>query len=84
LGQWHGEVRWVARGGAQPINAALGPLVAAAVPSPYLRDCFNVNEHWAEDVSEDIARRISPLFDVQYADLPPTVADFVHRDLNND
>ena len=40
---------------------------------------FNTAEHWADDVSADIAREIRRRCDADYEDLPSTVEAFVER-----
>jgi len=38
---------------------------------------FNTAERWSEDVSEDVARKIRRRFDLQAADVPSGLQDFV-------
>src|ERR1700760_924248 len=38
---------------------------------------FNTAERWSEDVSEDVAREIRRRFDLQAADVPSAIQDFV-------
>ena len=40
---------------------------------------FNTAERWSEDVSEDVAREIRRRFDLQLADVPSGLQDFVER-----
>ncbi len=40
---------------------------------------FNTAERWPEDVSEDIAREIRRRFDLQLADVPSGLQDFVEQ-----
>lgn len=40
---------------------------------------FNAAERWSEDVSGDIAREIRRRFDLQLADVPSGLQDFVER-----
>jgi hypothetical protein len=59
-------------------------MIAGEYHSPARVICLNVAENWSEDASEMVARRLRRLFDVQYVELPSTVADFVHRHTAND
>ena len=40
---------------------------------------FNTLEHWADDVSEHIAREIQTRFDIQGEPVPEHIRDFVER-----
>jgi hypothetical protein len=40
---------------------------------------FNTAERWSQDVSEDVAREIRRRFDLQLADVPSGLEDFVER-----
>jgi hypothetical protein len=69
---------------AADLETILTDMVAGEYHSPASVICINVAEQWAEDVSEMVARRLRRLFDVQYADPPATIADFIHRHTSND
>jgi len=40
---------------------------------------FNINERWANDVSEDIARQIPRQAHLTWSELSPSVVDFIDR-----
>ena len=40
---------------------------------------FNTADRWSEDVSEDVAHEIRRRCNLQAADVPPTIQDFVAR-----
>lgn len=69
---------------AADLETIITDMVAGEYNSPAQVICLNVADGWAEDVSEMVARRLRRLFDGQYAELPSTVADFVHRHTAND
>ena len=45
---------------------------------------FNVDEHWARDVSEDVADEIRRRCDLQMGEVPPHLEAFVERHENQD
>ena len=40
---------------------------------------FNTDEHWSEDVSEDVSREIQHRCDLQLSDVPSHLQEFVDR-----
>lgn len=40
---------------------------------------FNTTEHWAQDVSEDVAQELRRRCDLQLRDVPSSLQDFVER-----
>lgn len=40
---------------------------------------FNTVERWSQDVSEEVAREMRRRFDLQLADVPSNLQDFVER-----
>jgi hypothetical protein len=56
-------------------------LISGQFNDPLRVVAFNTLEHWAKDVSEDIAAEIQARFDIEGNELPEHVRDFVesHR-----
>ena len=54
-------------------------LMAGEYKNPLRVIAFNTHERWSEDVSEDVAREIRRRFDLQLADVPSNLQDFVER-----
>ena len=56
-------------------------LISGKFNDPLRVVAFNTLEHWAKDVSEDIAAEIQARFDIEGNELPEHISDFVesHR-----
>ncbi len=64
---------------ATDLETVITDLMSGEYSEPVLVIAFNTAEHWSEDVSEDIAREIRRRFDLQLADVPLGLQDFVER-----
>ena len=64
---------------ATDLEAVIHDLIAGQYSDPIRVVAFNTAEHWADDVSSDIAEEIRRRFDAAYEDLPSTVGAFVER-----
>ena len=62
---------------AADFETTITDLMAGEYANPIRVVAFNTAEHWSEDVSEDIAREIRRRFDLQAADVPSAIQDFV-------
>ena len=62
-------------------EAMIRELIAGQFNDPLRIVAFNTLEHWANDVSEDIATEIQTRFDIEGNELPEHIRDFVesHR-----
>jgi hypothetical protein len=54
-------------------------LINARYSNPIGIFCFNTNEGWSRDVSEDIAREVRRLLDLERRDVPACLEDFLER-----
>jgi hypothetical protein len=54
-------------------------LMAGQYKDPLRVIAFNTAERWSEDVSEDVAREIRRRLDLQLANVPSGLQDFVER-----
>jgi hypothetical protein len=61
------------------LETVISDLIAGQYSDPLRVVAFNTYEHWAEDVSEDVAREVRRCADLSYADLIPGVEEFVTR-----
>ncbi|QHO71288.1 hypothetical protein ACH79_00160 [Bradyrhizobium sp. CCBAU 051011] len=61
------------------LETVLGDLLTGQYSNPIRIVAFNTAEHWAEDVSEDVARELRRRCDLQMRELPHTISDFVER-----
>lgn len=61
------------------LETVITDLMAGEYSNPIRVIAFNTAERWSEDVSEDIAREIRRRFDLQLADVPSGLQDFVER-----
>jgi hypothetical protein len=61
------------------LDTVIGDLFAGQFNDPWTVVAFNVAEHWADDVSEDVARELQRRADLDHHDLPSSVEDFVER-----
>jgi hypothetical protein len=64
---------------ATDLEAVISGLIAGQYSDPIRVVAFNTAEHWADDVSADVAQEIRRRFDAAYDDLPSTVEAFVER-----
>ena len=64
---------------ATDLEAVIRDLIAGQYCDPIRVIAFNTAEHWADDVSADVAHEIRKRFDAAYDDLPSTVEAFVER-----
>jgi hypothetical protein len=62
-------------------EAVICDLISGQFNDPLRVVAFNTLEHWAKDVSEDIAAEIQTRFDIEGNELPEHLRDFVesHR-----
>ena len=62
-------------------EAVICDLISGQFHDPLRVVAFNTLEHWAKDVSEDIAAEIQTRFDIDGNELPEHIRDFVesHR-----
>lgn len=61
------------------LETVIADLVSGQYNDPVRIVAFNTAEHWAEDVSEDVAREIRRRADLANEDLPSAVESFVER-----
>jgi len=61
------------------LETVITDLISGEYKDPVRIVAFNTVERWSEDVSEDIAREIRRRFDLQSADVPSGLQDFVER-----
>jgi hypothetical protein len=59
------------------LETTIADLMAGEYRNPIRVVAFNTVERWSEDVSEDVAREIRRRFDLQAADVPSVIQDFV-------
>ena len=65
--------------GATDLETVITDLMAGEYKNTVCIVAFNTAERWSEDVSEDVAREIRRRFDLQLADVPSSLQDFVER-----
>ncbi|KRQ17357.1 hypothetical protein [Bradyrhizobium manausense] len=75
----HGAVWREADAEAADLETVITDLMAGEYKDPVRVVAFNTHERWSEDVSEDVAREIRRRFDLQFADVPSGLQDFVER-----
>jgi hypothetical protein len=61
------------------VEITISGLLAGEYANPIRVVAFNTVERWSEDVSEDVAREIRRRCDLQAADVPSTVQNFIER-----
>lgn len=61
------------------LETVITDLMSGEYSNPVRIIAFNTAERWSEDVSEDVAREIRRRFDLQLADVPSSLQDFVER-----
>lgn len=69
---------------ATDLESVISDLLAGQFSKPIRIVAFNTAEHWADDVSVDVAREIRRRFDAAYDDVPSTVEDFVERHVGHE
>ncbi|MGM4886036.1 hypothetical protein AB8A20_11800 [Tardiphaga sp. 604_B6_N1_1] len=65
--------------GETDLEAVIGDLMSGQYNDPQRVIAFNIFEHWADDVSEDIAQEIRRRADLRHEDLTSSIEDFVVR-----
>jgi hypothetical protein len=66
------------------LETTISDLIAGQYDNPVLVIAFNADERWAEDVSEDIARKIMRRLGLAGDELPSSLAGFIERNLDAD
>jgi hypothetical protein len=61
------------------LETTITDLMSGQYSDPVRIVAFNTVECWAEDVSEDFARKIMRRLDLAGADLPPSLETFIER-----
>jgi hypothetical protein len=64
---------------AADLEATITDLMAGEYANPIRVIAFNTAERWSQDVSHDVAREIRRRCDLQAADVPSAIQDFVER-----
>jgi hypothetical protein len=59
------------------LETTITDLMSGQFSDPVRVVAFNTAEHWAQDVSKDIAREIQSRCDIDVHDVPETLRDFV-------
>jgi hypothetical protein len=59
------------------LETVIVDLMSGEYRNPVRVVAFNTAEHWSQDVSEDVACEIRRRFDLQAADVPSALQDFV-------
>jgi hypothetical protein len=76
----HGACVWTeAYVESTDLETVIADLMSGQYGNPQRVVTFNVAEHWAKDVSNDVAREIRRRADLAYEDLTSGVEDFVIR-----
>jgi hypothetical protein len=65
--------------GETDLETVIRDLMSGQYNDPQRVIAFNTFEHWADDVSEDIAREIRRRADAAHEDLSSSIEDFVVR-----
>ncbi len=61
------------------LETVINDLLTGQYSDPIRVIAFNTAEHWARDVSEDVAHELRRRCDLQLRDLPSSIQDFVER-----
>jgi hypothetical protein len=69
---------------ATKLESVISDMVAGQYTNPIRVVAFNTAQHWADDVSADVAREIRRRFDIAYEDVPSTVEAFVERHVGHE
>jgi len=75
----HGAVWREADAETTDLETVITGLMSGEYSDPVRVIAFNTVERWSEDVSEDVAREIRRRFDLQLADVPSGLQEFVER-----
>jgi hypothetical protein len=75
----HGRVIRETDVGRADLESVIADLVSGQFNDPVRIVAFNTAEHWAEDVSEDVARELRRRADLANEDLSSAVEAFVER-----
>jgi F420-0:gamma-glutamyl ligase len=75
----HGRVIRETDVGRADLESVIADLVSGQYNDPVRIVAFNTAEHWAEDVSEDVARELRRRADLANEDLSSAVEAFVER-----
>lgn len=65
--------------GDTDLETVIRDLMAGQYNDPQRVIAFNTAEHWADDVSEDVAREIRHRADLRHEDLSSSIENFVVR-----
>jgi hypothetical protein len=68
-----------AEAGATDLETVISDLMSGQYNDPRRVIAFNITEHWADDVSVDIARELRRRADLAYEDLSSSIEEFVNR-----
>ena len=66
------------------LETLLTDLIAGQFNAPHQVLAINLGDHWADDVSEDIARELRSRADATNAELPADIAEFVARHIGRE
>ena len=61
------------------LETVIQDLLGGEYNDPVRIVCFNTEEHWSQDISEDIAHEIQKRCDLQFSEVPPHLADFIQK-----
>jgi hypothetical protein len=61
------------------LRRTAGPYISGQYSNPIGIFCFNAYEGWSRDVSEDVAREVRGLLDLERRDVPSSLQDFLER-----
>ncbi|MBR0972302.1 hypothetical protein [Bradyrhizobium japonicum] len=64
---------------AADLETVIRDLISGEYKRPTRVIAFNTGEHWSEDVSEDVARKIQSRCNLQLTDVPSHLQEFVDR-----
>ncbi|QND75222.1 hypothetical protein HB776_00105 [Tardiphaga robiniae] len=64
---------------ATDLETVISDLMSGQYNDPQRIIAFNTFEHWADDVSDDVAREIRCRADLRHEDLSSSIEDFVIR-----
>jgi hypothetical protein len=65
--------------GETDLETVINDLMSGQYNDPQRIVAFNTFEHWADDVSEDVARELRRRADLRHEDLSSSIEDFVVR-----
>lgn len=79
----HGAVWREADAEMTDLETVITDLMAGEYSNPIRVIAFNTAERWSEDVSEDVAGEIRRRCDLQLADVPSSLQDFLDRHIGD-